>query len=318
MSRSVFRTSGASHGGREETGARVIQTGTYMTTTSQWVAGARPRTLPLAVCPVLVGTATSAAGLHVSWWKMVLAAVVALMLQVGVNYANDYSDGVRGIDRNRRGPMRLTASGAAAPSAVRRAALSCFVLAAAAGVVLAVTVDIRLLVVGAICVAGAWFYSGGRHPYGYAGYGELAVLFFFGFVATIGSAYVQRRAVPEAAWWGSLVVGLPACAVLVANNLRDIDSDQATGKRTLAVRLGPEATTMLFKALVVGAFAAVIPIGLKHPISFIALIAMPLAVEPVRRVSARADASSLIRALARTVRLAVAMSLLLSLGLLLG
>lgn len=289
-----------------------------MTTASQWLAGARPRTLPLALCPVLVGSAASVESLHLSWWKMAMAAVVALFLQVGVNYANDYSDGMRGTDRQRRGPLRLTASGTATPVAVRRAALLAFLVAAAAGMVLAVAVDTRLLLVGVLCIAGAWFYSGGRRPYGYAGYGELAVLFFFGFVATIGSAYVQRHGVPEAAWWGSLVVGLPACAVLIANNLRDIDSDQEAGKRTLAVRLGGGVTAKLFVALLVGAFAAVVPIGLEHPAAFIALIAVPLAIDPARRVLQRADPTSLVRALASTVKLASLLALLLSLGLVLA
>jgi 1,4-dihydroxy-2-naphthoate polyprenyltransferase len=286
-----------------------------VTTASQWLAGARPRTLPLALCPVLVGTATSVSHFSVSGWKMGVAGVVALCLQVGVNYANDYSDGVRGADRNRRGPVRLTVSGLASPLSVRRAALLSFALAGAAGLALAVAVDLRLLVVGGLCVAGAWFYSGGRRPYGYAGYGELAVLFFFGFVATVGSAYVQRRVIPDAAWWGALVVGLPAAAVLVANNLRDIESDRAAGKRTLAVRLGATATARLFVALLVAAFAAVVPIGLEHPGAFVALVAVPFAVAPVRTVLGGAGPASLVRALVGTVLLAVVMALALTLGL---
>ncbi len=286
-----------------------------MTTASQWLAGARPRTLPLALCPVLVGTAAATSHLSVSWWKLAVAALVALSLQVGVNYANDYSDGVRGTDRDRRGPLRLTASGLAAPPDVRRAAFACFALAAVAGLALAVAVDLRLLLVGVVCVAGAWFYSGGRRPYGYAGYGELAVLFFFGFVATLGSAYVQTGGIPEAAWWGSLVVGLPAAAVLVANNLRDIDSDAATGKRTLAVRLGATRTSRLYVTLVAGAFAAVVPIAVHRPGAFLALVAVPLAVGPVRTVLGHADPPSLVRALVGTVRLAAVLALAVTVGL---
>ncbi len=285
-----------------------------MTTPAQWLAGARPRTLPLALCPVLIGTA-AATHFPVIWWRAAAAAAVALLLQLGVNYANDYSDGVRGTDRDRRGPMRLTASGAASPGAVRRAAMLCLACAAAVGVVLALVVDARLLVVGALCVAGAWFYSGGRRPYGYAGFGELSVLFFFGFVATIGSAYVQRRAVPDAAWWGSLVVGLPACAVLVANNLRDVETDRAAGKRTLAVRIGAKTTTRLFVVLLVGAFVAVVPIGLANHWAFIALAGVPLAFEPVRRVLTSTESSGLVRALVRTVQLSVVLSVLLAIGL---
>ncbi len=286
-----------------------------MTTPAQWLAGARPRTLPLALCPVFVGTATMATHLPVIWWRAAAAAAVALFLQLGVNYANDYSDGVRGTDRDRRGPMRLTASGAASPGAVRTAAMLCLAMAAAVGIALALAVDARLLVVGAICVAGAWFYSGGRRPYGYAGFGELAVLFFFGFVATIGSAYVQRHAIPTAAWWGSLVVGLPACAVLVANNLRDVETDREAGKRTLAVRIGAKTTTRLFVALLVGAFVAVVPIGLANHWAFIALAAVPLALEPVRRVLTSTEPPALVRALVRTVRLSVVLSVLLAIGL---
>jgi 1,4-dihydroxy-2-naphthoate polyprenyltransferase len=286
-----------------------------MTTASQWVAGARPRTLPLALCPVLVGTTTATLGSHVSWWKATVAAAVALLLQIGVNYANDYSDGVRGTDRDRRGPLRLTASGLASPGAVRTAALSCLALAAVAGVVLAIAVDLWLLAVGVACIAGAWLYSGGKHPYGYAGYGELAVLVFFGFVATVGSAYIQRRSFPAAAWWGALAVGLPACAVLVANNLRDIESDLAVGKRTLAVRLGGSTTTGLFVGLVAGGFLATVPIGVEHPGAFLTLAALPFAVEPMVSVSSAADPASLVRALVRTVRLAIAIAILLSVGL---
>ena len=286
-----------------------------MTSPQQWLGGARPRTLPLALSPVLVGTAASAAGAPVIWWRMGAAGLVAVFLQVGVNYANDYSDGLRGADRYRRGPMRLTASGVATPAAVRTAALTCFTGAAVVGLALALVVDLWLLALGGLCIAGAWFYSGGRRPYGYSGWGEAAVLAFFGFVATVGSAYVQARSVPAAAWWGSLVVGLPACAVLVVNNLRDIDADRQAGKRTLAVRMGPAATRQLFIALLVGAMAAVIPIGLEHPTAFIAFVALALAVDPARCLSHEANASSLTRSLTGTVRLAFVTSALLSLGL---
>lgn len=286
-----------------------------MTTASQWLAGARPRTLPLAACPVLVGTAAASLRFPVSWWKAAAALVVALALQAGVNYANDYSDGVRGTDRQRQGPLRLTASNTATPSAVRLAALSCFAVAGVAGLALAVAVDIRLLVVGVICVAGAWFYSGGRRPYGYAGYGELAVLFFFGFVGTLGSAYVQGRPLPAPAWWGSLVTGLPACAVLVANNLRDIDSDGAAGKRTLAVRLGTRTSARLYAGLLLGAFVAVVPIGVRHPSAFLAFAAVVFALGPLRVATRGDDSKSLGRLLALSVRLAAALALLLTVGL---
>jgi 1,4-dihydroxy-2-naphthoate octaprenyltransferase len=288
-----------------------------VTTASQWAAGARPRTLPLAVGPVLVGTVSASLHAPISWWKAVAAAVVALSLQVGVNYANDYSDGVRGTDVTRHGPPRLVASETATPSAVRAAALSSFAVAAAAGLALAAAVDLRLLALGALCLAGAWLYSGGRRPYGYAGYGEVAVLAFFGFVATAGSAYVQLRTVPAAAWWGSLVAGLPACAVLVANNVRDLDSDEAAGKQTLAVRLGPAASGALFAALLAAAFLAVVPIGLAHKSAFVAFGAVPLAAGPLRALGDRGPrrARALAAGLGLTVRLAFGLDLLLTLGL---
>jgi 1,4-dihydroxy-2-naphthoate octaprenyltransferase len=264
---------------------------------------------------VAVGTAAAAVNAPVIWWRVFAVGVVAVFLQAGANYANDYSDGVRGVDHERRGPVRLTASGIATPAAVRTAAMVTFVVAMAAGLALAVAVDLRLLVLGGLCILGAWFYSGGRRPYGHSGWGEVAVFAFFGFAATVGSAYVQARSVPAAAWWGSLVVGLPTCAVLVANNFRDIETDRRAGKRTLAVLMGPGPTRRLFLALLVGGMAAVVPIGLQHPTAFIALAAVPLAVGPVRDLSRSANASAHTRSLLRTVRLTFVTAALLSLGL---
>ena len=224
-----------------------------MTTASEWVQGARPRTLGAAVAPVLVGTAAAAADadslIHgVIWWRFAFAMIVALALQVGVNYANDYSDGVRGTDKERKGPLRLTATGTATPGAVKRAAALSFVVAAVFGGVLSLLVNPWLLLVGVAAIAAAVLYTGGPKPYGYIGLGEIMVLVFFGFVATVGSAYVQVEYVPGAAWWGSLVVGLLACAILLANNIRDISTDSVTGKHTLAVRVGATATKRLFVA----------------------------------------------------------------------
>lgn len=289
-----------------------------MTAPADWVAGARPRTLPLAIAPVAVGTAAAWTVTPLVWWRAVLAALVALSLQVGVNYANDYSDGVRGTDRERRGPIRLTASGLATRRAVRRAAWTAFLAAAVAGAALAIAIAPWLLFIGIAAVAAAWFYSGGRRPYGYRGLGELSVLVFFGFVATAGSAYVQARAVPAAAWWGSLVVGLPACAVLVVNNLRDIASDAAAGKRTVAVRIGASATQRLFVALLAGAFLAVLPVAVTHPTAWLAFLAAPLALPPVALVLSGGSPPDLVRALVGTVRLTLAAAFLLSVGLFLG
>jgi 1,4-dihydroxy-2-naphthoate polyprenyltransferase len=287
-----------------------------MTTAAEWVAGARPRTLGAALSPVIVGTAAAYADSDtVIWWRAVAALVVALALQVGVNYANDYSDGVRGTDTKRAGPLRLTASGVAAPTAVRNAAALAFGVAAVVGLALAIAVDLRLLVVGAVAIAAAVLYTGGPRPYGYSGLGEVAVLVFFGFVATAGSAYVQLERVPTAAWWGAVAVGLLACAILVANNIRDIDTDRVTGKRTLPVLMGAPAARGLFVGCVAGAFVAVAAVGVLYPTALIALAALPLAVQPVRLVMTRRDPPSLVAALVGTARLEVVVAVLLALGL---
>jgi 1,4-dihydroxy-2-naphthoate polyprenyltransferase len=281
-----------------------------------WVQGARPRTLVAAVCPVLVGTAAAAAEGPVVAWRALAALVVALALQVGVNYANDYSDGLRGADTPARlGPPRLTAAGLAAPAAVRRAAAVAFAVAAVAGLALAVAVDLRLLLVGVAAIAAAILYTGGPRPYGYAGFGELAVLAFFGVVATCGSAYVQLERVPATAVAASLPVGLGAVAILLANNVRDVDGDRLAGKRTLAVRLGRDRARELFVAVVAAIFAVVVLLGLARPPVLVALAAVPLAVVPVRLVRTRTDGPGMIAALGATARLQLAVSLLLAAGL---
>jgi 1,4-dihydroxy-2-naphthoate octaprenyltransferase len=283
---------------------------------NRWVQGARPRTLVAAVCPVLVGTAAAAAEGPVVAWRAAAALVVALALQIAVNYANDYSDGLRGADTpDRLGPVRLTATGLAAPAEVRRAAAIAFAVAAVAGLALAVAVDLRLLLVGVAAIAAAVLYTGGPRPYGYAGFGELAVLVFFGVVATCGSAYVQLERVPAAALAGSLVVGLGAVAILLANNVRDIDGDRLAGKRTLAVRLGRRRSRDLFTAVVAAMFGVAALLGLARPPVLVTLVAVPLAVVPVRLVRTRADGPGLIAALGATARLQLAVSLLLTVGL---
>ena len=281
-----------------------------------WVLGARPRTLVAAVCPVLVGTAAAASEGPVVAWRAAAALVVALALQVGVNYANDYSDGLRGTDNpGRLGPARLTATGLAAPASVRRAAAAAFAVAAVAGLALAVAVDLRLLLVGVAAISAAVLYTGGPRPYGYAGFGELAVLVFFGVVATCGSAYVQLGRVPATALAASVPVGLGAVAILLANNVRDIDGDRAAGKRTLAVRLGPARARDLFAAVVAGMFVAAALLGLARPPALLALAALPLAVRPVRLVRDRTDGPGLVAALAAAARLQFTASVLLAVGL---
>jgi 1,4-dihydroxy-2-naphthoate octaprenyltransferase len=272
--------------------------------------------LVAAVCPVLVGTAAAAAEGPLRPWRAAAALIVALALQVGVNYANDYSDGVRGVDTPARlGPTRLVASGLAAPAEVRRAAAVAFAVAAAAGSALAVAVDLRLLLVGAAAIAAAVLYTGGPRPYGYVGLGELAVLLFFGVVATCGSAYVQLGRVPASALAASVPVGLGAVALLLANNVRDLDGDRAAGKRTLAVRLGRDRARDLFAAVVAGIFLAAALLGLARPPVLVTLAALPLAVGPVRLVRRRSDGPGLLAALAGTARLQLAVGLLLAAGL---
>ncbi len=287
-----------------------------MTSARLWVAGARPRTLGAAIAPVVVGTA----GAHhavgaTSWGRAVLALVVALGMQVGVNYANDYSDGVRGTDRDRKGPVRLTATGLATPRAVAIAAGLAFVVAAGAGIALAAIVSWWLVALGAAAILAAVGYTGGPRPYGYHGLGEVMVLTFFGFVATAGSAFVQLERVPATAWWGSLTVGLLASAILVANNVRDLDTDGASGKRTLAVRLGSGRARALYVTCIVGAFVAIALIAIDAPWALVGLLAVPLAVPPTRTVLRAQEAPALVGALVATARLEVVVAALVGIGL---
>ena len=226
-------------------------------TSDQWLAGARPRTLPAAIAPVLAGTGVAAYLDASVWWKALLALVVSVALQVGVNYANDYSDGIRGTDAERVGPMRLVGSGVAQPAEVKRAALLSLGVACVAGLVLALTTSYWLVLIGAVCVAAAWFYTGGKQPYGYHALGEVMVFVFFGLVAVVGTTFVQTGTLPLASWYAGAGVGALACAILVANNLRDVPTDREAGKRTLAVLLGDEQTRFLFAFLV--GLAAIMP-----------------------------------------------------------
>ncbi|MHB8464733.1 MAG: 1,4-dihydroxy-2-naphthoate polyprenyltransferase [Acidimicrobiales bacterium] len=284
---------------------------------NRWILGARPRTLPAAVVPVVVGTAAAAAIGDVIAWRAAAALSVALALQVGTNYANDYSDGVRGTDAVRTGPPRLVGSGLAPPVAVKRAAVLAFGVAAVVGLALSVAVGPELLLVGAASIAAGWLYTGGPKPYGYLGFGELFVFAFFGVVATVGSAYVQSRHVHHLAVLASVPVGLLAVALLVVNNLRDIPGDTAYGKRTLAVRLGAARTRVLYVACLVVAFgvAIAIALGADHTAALVVLVALPLALRPIRQVLGGAAGPSLIPVLGDTGRLQLVFGVLLAVGL---
>ena len=230
-------------------------------TMAQWLAGARPRTLPAAISPVLAGTAVAVYEHSAVWWKALLALVVALLLQVGVNYANDYSDGIRGTDADRVGPLRLVGSGLARPGAVKAAAFASLGLAALVGLVLAATTAWWLVGVGLLSILAAWFYTGGSRPYGYLGLGEVMVFVFFGLVAVMGTTYVQTESFELASLFAAIGIGCFACAILVANNLRDIPTDEVAGKRTLAVVLGDERTRHLYGILVDVAILALLALA---------------------------------------------------------
>jgi 1,4-dihydroxy-2-naphthoate octaprenyltransferase len=301
----------------------------------RWVLGARPRTLPAALVPVLVGTAAahhlhrgpgSSPLLSNSWWLALGALVVALAIQVATNYANDYSDGIRGTDDARVGPVRLVATGLASPKAVKRAAFGAFAVAGVVGLGLAWATSWWILLVGAACLAAGWFYTGGPRPYGYAGLGEAFVFVFFGLVATVGTFYVQTGRVDEAiVWLAAVAVGLLATALLLANNLRDIETDAITGKRTLAVRVGRRRAGLLYVlcilvpfvgALVWGVVSISGAVGSVRPgIAFLPLIALPLARPPIVLVSSDAAGRALLPVLAATGRLQLVFGVLLSVAL---
>ena len=255
-----------------------------MATVAQWIEGARPRTLPNAVAPVIAGTGAAAWLDAAVWWKALLALAVAVALIVGVNYANDYSDGVRGTDDERAGPLRLVGSKVASPRAVLAAAVASLALAAVAGLVLAWFTTPWLIAVGAACIAGAWLYTGGSNTYGYQGSGEVAVFVFFGLVAVLGTQYTQALRVDWVGLVAAVTMGCLSSAVLVANNLRDIPTDAQSGKITLAVRLGDARTRRFYVALLLVAGVLTVVLALATPWCLAALVATPLAVRAARPV----------------------------------
>jgi 1,4-dihydroxy-2-naphthoate octaprenyltransferase len=271
-------------------------------TAHDWLEGARPRTLPAAIAPVAVGAGLGVWAAAFDLPRVLLALLVAVALQVGVNFANDYSDGIKGTDATRVGPVRLVGQGLARPSQVKAAALGCFAIGAVAGLALvAITGQWWLLIVGAASIAAAWLYTGGPHPYGYAGLGEVFVFVFFGLVPVVGTAYVQTLTITAPDIIASVGVGLLACAILVTNNLRDIAGDTIAGKITLAVRLGDVRTRRLYATIV--ALAVLMPIGvglLTSPWVMLACLTGLIAVRPVRIVLGGAMGPALIPALKLT------------------
>jgi 1,4-dihydroxy-2-naphthoate polyprenyltransferase len=280
-----------------------------------WLAGTRPRTLPAAVVPVLIGTGVAIGYGKFSAWRAVLALIVALALQIGVNYANDYSDGIRGSDTHRVGPTRLVAAGLAPARQVLAAAFACFFCACVAGLVLAIFTSWWLILVGAAAVGAAWFYTGGSHPYGYRGLGEVAVFAFFGLAAVAGTAYVQMATLSWLGLIAALPAGLLSCALLMINNLRDIGSDTDVGKRTLAVRLGDLRSRTVYVACLLVPFVIALAVIPARPLTALTLLALPLVLGPIRAVRSGAAGPALIRALGQTGRLQLAFGAALTIGL---
>jgi len=281
-----------------------------MTTREQWIAGARPKTLPAAIAPVLVGTAF--AGYNASILHTLLALIVALALQVGVNYANDYSDGIKGTDADRVGPMRLVGSGAATPGSVKKAAFISFAIAAIAGLILASRTSWLLIILGAICILAAWTYTGGPKPYGYEALGEVSVFIFFGVVATVGTYYVQTESVSREVLLASFAMGALACAILVLNNLRDLENDKNADKKTLAVVMGDQGTRDLYKWLMFFALAMSVALTFFSFFYLLALLSLPLVSKSVRAVNSGASGTALIDLLAKTGRIQIIYALALS------
>jgi len=271
--------------------------------------------LPAAVVPVLIGTGVAIGYGKFSAWRAALALIVALALQVGVNYANDFSDGIRGSDEQRVGPTRLVAAGLAPARQVLAAAFACFFCACVAGLVLAIFTSWWLILVGAAAVGAAWFYTGGSRPYGYRGLGEVAVFAFFGLAAVAGTAYVQMATLSWLGLIAALPAGLLSCALLMINNLRDIGSDTDVGKRTLAVRLGDLRSRTVYVACLLVPFVIALAVTPARPLTALTLLALPLVLGPIRAVRSGAAGPALVRALGQTGRLQLAFGAALTIGL---
>ncbi|PIE33074.1 MAG: 1,4-dihydroxy-2-naphthoate polyprenyltransferase [Ilumatobacter coccineus] len=284
---------------------------------ADWIAGARPRTLPAAVVPVAVGAGAAVGyeGAAVVWWRVIAALAISLLLQIGVNYANDYSDGVRGTDDDRVGPMRLVASRTASPRSVKIAAISALALAGVIGMIAAAATSWWLVAIGVVAILAAWGYTGGPKPYGYLGLGEVFVFVFFGLVATVGTTFLAIEALPGVVWPASVGVGLLACALLMINNLRDIPTDRETGKMTLAVRLGDRRARAVFVGLIVGAVMMAVVSAFMRPWAALAAISLVIAWRPIRAVRRGDTGSDLVPVLAATGMTQLVYGALLTVGL---
>ncbi|MSO42827.1 MAG: 1,4-dihydroxy-2-naphthoate polyprenyltransferase [Candidatus Planktophila sp.] len=278
---------------------------------NKWILGARPRTLPAAIAPVLVASAL--AGSDFNWFRAALALKVSLWLQIGVNFANDYSDGIKGSDTHRIGPTRLVASALATPQSVRAAAFISFAIASICGVWLAILTSPVLIAVGAISIAAAWSYTGGHKPYGYRGFGEISVFVFFGLVATIGTFYVQTETITVMSFIVAIPMGALSCAILAINNLRDLTQDVVVGKKTLAVRMGDLAARRAFVALLVMAHTAAI--ATFKPTALLTLLVAPLTFSLARQVMGGTSGAALIPLLGKTAKLQLTFSALFTLAL---
>ncbi|MGW6708934.1 1,4-dihydroxy-2-naphthoate polyprenyltransferase [Streptomyces sp. NPDC054956] len=283
-----------------------------------WVVGARLKTLPVTLAPIVVGWAVAGSLGHFSWWRAALTLLFGLGFVLGTNFFNDYSDGVRGADDERVGPVRLVGSGQASPRQVLRMGLTLYAIAALAGIIMAVTISWWLLALTAVCALGGWFYTGGSRPYGYLGLGDISIFLFHGVIAVCATAYIQLGRVPLLALWASVPIGLLACALLTTNNLRDIPTDTAAGKITLAVRLGDTRTRVYYLLCVGEAFVSgLLLTAAAGPWLLLLVAAVPFAVPPVRRVLAGARGSELIAALEETCVLLLVFGALLATGLVL-
>ena len=276
---------------------------------NKWIVGARVKTLPAAIAPVLIGTSYAE---EINWGNALLVLLVSLFLQIAVNFANDYSDGVRGTDTHRIGPVRLVASGLASASSVKAAALISCLIAAIAGLVLAINISPWLLAVGAAAIWAAWAYTGGKKPYGYFGFGELSVFIFFGLVATVGSYYIQTEQFNWQIFLLAMPVGTLSCAILAINNLRDLPQDKLVGKRTMAVRIGEKNTRVFFMLLLVTAQLTALTAASISRLALITLICAPITYRVAKQVLNGAVGSDLIEVLSKTAKLQLLMAILLA------